>query len=927
MKEANVMGTKMFKLWSVLILMGFFAGSAIGDDSGLVAHWPFDGNAADVSGNGNDGVAENDQYVEGVLGQALQCDGLTKVTVPGSVWENAITNTVSVVLWYYAPEKGSGYDHVFVAAGDQTMERQYAIWFSTARYWSFISAIGNKNTQANQIKYTISPDLVTGGWHQWCQVTNYAGNQHFNKLYLDGMEVATGSNIRNVGFQPVQEIVIGEGVTGFIDDVRIYNTVLTGEDLINMMPRDDYATYPNPEDEARTVDKEGLILSWVAGYQSVNHNIYFGTSADLGPDDLIADQAEASYTLTESLEPGTVYYWRVDETTADGILTEGPVWSFETLFIQPYNPIPDDQSALAPAQPNLSWLPSDYESASVNVYLSTDRVLVDSNSAEALAVSLDGSATSYRPYELITETGTTIVPLEHNQTYYWRVVEVDFDGFTYAGEVWSFTVMSEIDIVDPNLVGWWKFDEGQGKVAVDSSGYDHHGYIYGVNEQWSDGVDGTCLRLGLAHDHSIAAYVETEFQGLASPNEVTVAAWVQTYTDGAGEILTWSNFRFNYVFGRPRTQKPDASTTVNSLRFQGDEWHHFAAAINSEQGVTLYCDGQAHPNPEAAVSLSINPNKPLLIGGRNGAPAFDGRLDDVRVYDVALTRDQILDVMRVNPQQAWNPAPIAGLAHSPDDLVELSWNPGVGAVSHIVYLSEDRAAVVNSDPAALLATTDTHSVSLGDDSLTLSQHVRWRVDEVQADGSVVEGMIWEFKTGGSLEVDRFDSYVYDEDDGQDLEIWFTWSDGFGGNGTGSTLEYPVTAGTMLMLYDNTTLFYSEVSREFDEPQNLTCYGCNQLQVRVKGNLENNPAPFYVVIEDSTGQSATVTFPAEATINSVANDYQSIDLYGQIASEGVDITSVKKLILGIGDKSATEPGGTGSVEIDNIIINYNEHLQQ
>jgi len=919
------MSTKMFKLWFALILMGCFSGSAVGDDSGLVAHWSFDGSAADVSGNGNDGVAENDQYVEGVLGQALQCDGLTKVTVPGSVWQNDITNTVSVVLWYYAPEKGGGYDHVFVAAGDQTMERQYAIWFSTARYWSFISAVGTKNTQANQIQYTISPDLVTDGWHQWCQVTNYAGNQHFNKLYLDGMEVATGSNIRNVGFQPVQEIVIGEGVTGFIDDVRIYNTLLTGEDLINMIPRDDYATYPNPEDGARTVDKEGLILSWVAGYKSVNHKIYFGTSADLGPDDLIADQAEASYTFTESLDPGTVYYWRVDETTTEGALTEGPVWSFETLFIQPYNPIPDDQSALAPAQPNLSWQPSDYESASVNVYFSTDRTLVEASSAEALAASLDGSATSYKPYEFVTETGTTIVPLEHNQTYYWRIAEADFGGFIYSGEVWSFTVMSEIDIADPHLVGWWKFDEGQGKVAVDSSGYDHHGLIYGENEEWSTGVDGTCLRLGSAHDHSIAAYVGTDFQGLASPNEVTVAAWVQTYTEGAGDILTWSDFRFRYIFGRPTTQNPNVSTLINSLRYQGDDWHHFAVSMNSELGATLYIDGFAQERTDAAISLSINPNKPLLIGGRNGAPAFDGRLDDVRVYDITLTRDQILDVMRVDPQQAWNPAPIAGLAHNPDDLVKLSWSPGEDAVSHIVYLSEDRTAVVNGDEAALLARTDANSVSPGD-GFALNEDVHWRVDQVQADGSVVEGMIWEFKTSGSLEVDRFDSYVYDENDGQDLEIWFAWSDGYGGNGTGSTLEYPVTAGTMLMSYDNTTVFNSEVSREFDEVQNLTRYGCNQLQVRVKGNLENSPAPFYVVIEDSTGQSATVTFPAEATVNSVANDYQSIDLHGQIASEGVIITSMKKLTLGIGDRSTTEPGGTGSVEIDNIIINYNGLLQ-
>ena len=42
-------------------------------------------------------------------------------------------------------------------------------------------------------------------------------------------------------------------------------------------------------------------------------------------------------------------------------------------------------------------------------------------------------------------------------------------------------------VADPNLVGWWKFDEGQGDIAYDSAG-NNDGTIYGA--QWTSGKIG-----------------------------------------------------------------------------------------------------------------------------------------------------------------------------------------------------------------------------------------------------------------------------------------------------------------------------------------------------------------------------------------------------------------------------------------------------
>ena len=50
---------------------------------------------------------------------------------------------------------------------------------------------------------------------------------------------------------------------------------------------------------------------------------------------------------------------------------------------------------------------------------------------------------------------------------------------------------SVAEAVDPSLVGWWKFDEGSGTTATDSSGNGNHGAIIGST--WTVGKEGQAL--------------------------------------------------------------------------------------------------------------------------------------------------------------------------------------------------------------------------------------------------------------------------------------------------------------------------------------------------------------------------------------------------------------------------------------------------
>ena len=105
----------------------------------------------------------------------------------------------------------------------------------------------------------------------------------------------------------------------------------------------DYATSPVPAESVTDVPRD-VILSWIEGPSAATHDVYFGTVfADVNtasrtdPKGVLVSRAQDanSYDPAGVLEFGRVYYWRVDEVNAppSSTIVRGNVWSFtvETL--------------------------------------------------------------------------------------------------------------------------------------------------------------------------------------------------------------------------------------------------------------------------------------------------------------------------------------------------------------------------------------------------------------------------------------------------------------------------------------------------------------------------------------------------------------------------------------------------------------------
>lgn len=211
---------------------------------------------------------------------------------------------------------------------------------------------------------------------------------------------------------------------------------------------------------------------------------------------------------------------------------------------------------------------------------------------------------------------------------------------------------SQVTAAEEGLLGYWKFDDGQGDVAVDSSGHQHDGDIW--NAQWVEGPFGTAL-----HFKGKDTYVAVpELAQLDGSDAMTVEAWV--YWEGTGRypnILTggtWSPGGFllfvnerqcSFRMGRPgvsaaedRAQWREVSVPLLT-RFEMRRWYHLAATFQRPT-ITTYVDGRQVGSSQW--DYPVSHKNDLVIGKWSGVNTHHGLIDEVKVYERALSGAEIL---------------------------------------------------------------------------------------------------------------------------------------------------------------------------------------------------------------------------------------------------------------------------------------------
>jgi hypothetical protein len=370
--------------------------------------------------------------------------------------------------------------------------------------------------------------------------------------------------------------------------------------------------------------------------------------------------------------------------------------------------------------------------------------------------------------------------------------------------------MPEIVVTDPNLVGWWTLDEGQGMTAVDWSGHDHHGTL--INDpQWEAGYHGGALAFDGRDD-----YISVQIDVLET--EYAAAMWFKTTNGNCGlmavvdsDLGVGGHDRHVYLTdGNIKIRLWDTEEIETAgLSLANGLWHHvvytYGATIG---GQSLYVDGVLRASGTKNAS-DFDWQRHVNIGFSNDAANnyFEGMLDDVRIYDKTLTEAEVKQTMRGDPLLAWDSNPTNGSTPDIDEALPLSWSPGDEAAQHDVYFGTDMDAVADADESD---TTDIYRGRQNGTSYTPPEGVEWgggpyywRIDEYNNDGTISKGRIWSFTVADFILIDDFENY-----DAGDNQIWYAWIDGLGFGAPG-TDPYSPGNGTGAAVGDENTASYTE----------------------------------------------------------------------------------------------------------------------
>ncbi|MGE0267765.1 MAG: LamG-like jellyroll fold domain-containing protein [Candidatus Omnitrophota bacterium] len=580
--------------------------------------------------------------------------------------------TLSVALWVQVDNLTA--DNSLINKDVHGANAEFLLWRDEAGSVSgrtdiFSILISNGSTDARIEGATNSAN--DANWHH-VAVTFQAGSVTGLRLYIDGVEdpnspvstaaiAALESNANPVRIGA--DSSGGVGLNGRMDDVRLYNRLLSTTEIQRLasgnMPETGVGSYTlqtNLDIDGTLTLNAGELHTGSnrdinVGRSWMNHGgIFTATNGDVFFD------GSSNYGVILS---GSQTFYNVD-------VTGSGVWTLQ-----------DD----APVS-------SVFDVSSGTLTYSTSTLIEPIRIVGNTAITggtFAGQATRFRHEgDLSISAGTYTAPTD--------VVEIDGSfthsagTFTNSGSTVMFTgagantidasggTMFQDMIVNDGLVGYWKLDENASP-AVDYSGY-------GNNGTWVGNAISSTNTSGLIHFTNPASidldgtndYVEiadNDILDLAGVTNFTISAWIypesfgestqgRIIDKGGGTGPTFGGWVFHIsnlgAGGHPtnglvlQLEDSASNNTVGSNNnvVNINQWQHVAVTRNGST-VTFYVDGVNAGTGSA--SLIIAPSTdPIRIGIRASDTDrdFDGFIDEVRIYTHALSDNEILTMAQGN---------------------------------------------------------------------------------------------------------------------------------------------------------------------------------------------------------------------------------------------------------------------------------------
>jgi fibronectin type 3 domain-containing protein len=722
---------------------------------GLVAAYSFNEGTgttvADASGNNNAGTLQGATWTTaGKYGNALSFNGSTSYVDLGNPASLQLTGSMTWSAWVKAAVNPADDGQIIAKSNNnagwqlKTSRDTGVQTFSVA-----VSSGNNSRTQRNSLTQRALNTwyYVAGAYDASARTLNIYVNGVLDNGLLTGTVPASQVN-QNVN------VNIGRrtGGTGFyfngvIDEVRIYNRALSQAEVqadmnmpIGVVVLDTQPPTVPTNLVATPASSRQINLSWTASTDNVGvANYLIERCEGVGCADFLAlaTSSTRTFTDTDDLSASTSYSYRVRAADAAGNLSDYSATASATTDA------PDTQAPTAPA--NLAATPTSPSQINLSWTASTDNVGV----ANYLIERCQGvGCSTFLQVGLSQTSAYSDTGLAPSTNYSYRVRAIDaasnLSGYSNVVNVTTLGASS-------GLVAAYSFNEGAGTTVADASGHGLTGTVQGAT--W---VTGGRYGNALSFDGT------TSFVDLGNPTalqltgSMTLSAWVKAAANPAddGQIIAKSDNGSGWQLKSSPDTGPHtfgvsvtpAGTTTHTQRYSVTQralgtWYYVSGVYDAAAGtLNIFVNGVLDSGvlTGAVPASQANSNVNVNIGRRTGGFYFNGMIDEVRIYNRALTGAEI---------QADMNAPVGGTADTqpPTTPVNLVATPTTGSLISLTWTaSSDDVGVVNyliercqgSACSSFAPIGSSTAPSYGDAGLAASTSYSYRVRAADAAGNL-----------------------------------------------------------------------------------------------------------------------------------------------------------------------------------------------
>lgn len=600
-----------------------------------------------------------DLHSSGLLRFFVSSDGIED-------WGFGTTNTVPLSKWTYVVATSDGTTMKVYINGvqDPTTKPAHSIFdgSSPVGIGALVDATSSEfhfNGIIDEVKiynYTLSSEDIADRYNSYVTTDLPNSNNVTFNITLPGGSTASTAALYDIEGSAQPATIID--MDGYLDVSFTKDHGMYEGDMVYL-----YFKRPNPS------SPHSMNISSINAYYDVINGTVDGYAITISSDKTLYSGGETA-VITSQLQnisgsgiignvTTTVYYPNntiaqifLNQTNSSGMSIE----NYNIPFLKgSYTAVTNATINGIPRMENTSFNVGD-----LSVFVGTDKTVYNTleNVSISVNVTENGNITAANVNLKIYDSDSILVMEETKGSSVWSYRKPI--SITSASILTDYQVPIDLTTAIYNntgLVGSWHFSEGSGTTVVDSSGSGNSGILNlsisgntNSADAWVTGKAGNGINFDGTDDH---IDLGTD-PSLNITGPITVEAWINTptsdlgivtakrepVTDSANWLLYSNSNEMNF-----RVYQGGTAYQAN-VTFQLNEWQHVVGIYNGSN-VSVWVNGVS--GTSAALSGSIDTNTySALIGAQRYSSTgnipsfiFNGTIDEVRIYDRALSPDEI----------------------------------------------------------------------------------------------------------------------------------------------------------------------------------------------------------------------------------------------------------------------------------------------